>query len=104
MKSKTSRSIIAILVAGFVVSAVAFDTRRTIQSPLHQPQLVRLYIFDCGILENIDTKRFGLNKEEVAVNRLSVPCFLVVHPKGTLIWDAGMVPDLAWKPTGNPVT
>jgi hypothetical protein len=30
--------------------------------------------------------------------------FLVVHPKGTLIWDTGAVPDGDWKPTGMAVT
>jgi len=33
-----------------------------------------------------------------------VACFLVTHPKGTLIWDTGAVPDTAWKPTGTAVT
>jgi glyoxylase-like metal-dependent hydrolase (beta-lactamase superfamily II) len=48
--------------------------------------------------------RFQLKKEEVATTDLSVACFLVEHPKGTLIWDTGAVPDHAWKPTGGPVT
>jgi glyoxylase-like metal-dependent hydrolase (beta-lactamase superfamily II) len=48
--------------------------------------------------------RFQLKKEEVATTDLSVACFLVEHPKGTLIWDVGAVPDAAWKPTGRPVT
>ena len=48
--------------------------------------------------------RFQLKKEEVAATDLSVACFLVVDPKGTLIWDTGAVPDAAWKPTGSPVT
>jgi glyoxylase-like metal-dependent hydrolase (beta-lactamase superfamily II) len=29
---------------------------------------------------------------------------LVAHPKGTLIWDTGAVPDSDWKPTGSAVT
>ncbi len=68
------------------------------------PRSVRLYVFDCGTLHIADTTRFGLKKEEVATPDLSVPCFLVTHPKGTLIWDTGAVPDAAWEPTGNPVT
>lgn len=47
--------------------------------------------------------RFQLKKEEVSTTDLSVACFLIVHPKGTLIWDTGAVPDSAWTPTGNPV-
>lgn len=70
------------------------------QSPLS----VRLYVIDCGTLHIADLGRFQLKKEEVATTDLSVACFLVVHPKGTLIWDTGAVPDAAWKPTGGPVT
>ena len=61
-------------------------------------------MFDCGTLHIADMGRFQLKKEEVATTDLSVACFLVVHPKGTLIWDTGAVPDDAWKPIGTPTT
>ncbi|HEX4562481.1 MAG TPA: MBL fold metallo-hydrolase, partial [Gemmatimonadales bacterium] len=64
------------------------------------PTPVRLYVLDCGTTEHLDPARFGL--EHVAVPRLADPCFLVVHPKGTLLWDAGVVADSAWKPNGEP--
>ncbi len=68
------------------------------------PVSVRLYVMDCGTLHIADMGRFQLKKEDVTTTDLSVACFLVVHPKGTMIWDTGAVPDAAWKPTGNPVT
>ena len=68
------------------------------------PGSVRLYVFDCGTLRNADMGRFQLKNEEVATTDMSVACFLVVHPAGTLIWDTGAVPDTSWKPTGRPVT
>jgi glyoxylase-like metal-dependent hydrolase (beta-lactamase superfamily II) len=61
-------------------------------------------VFDCGTIHVADTGLFGLKKEEVATSDLSVPCFFIVHPKGTLCWDAGAVPDADWTPTGAPVT
>ena len=64
--------------------------------------LVRLYVFDCGTLQ-ADVARFRLKREEVATSDLSVPCFLVAHPRGRLIWDPGAVPDADWKPTGGAV-
>jgi N-acyl homoserine lactone hydrolase len=67
------------------------------------PQSVRVYVFDCGTLEHMDPARFQLKKEEVGTDRISAPCFLVAHPKGTLMWDTGAVPDTAWKPAGKPV-
>ena len=68
------------------------------------PESVRLYVFDCGTLEGADMGRYRLKNEEVATTRMSVACFLVAHPKGTLMWDAGAIPDAAWKPTGAPLT
>jgi glyoxylase-like metal-dependent hydrolase (beta-lactamase superfamily II) len=68
------------------------------------PPSVRLYVFDCGTLHIADPERFRLKKEDLATTDMSVACFLVSHPKGTLIWDTGAVPDNAWTPTGNPTT
>jgi glyoxylase-like metal-dependent hydrolase (beta-lactamase superfamily II) len=30
---------------------------------------------------------------EVGETRMSVPCFLIAHPRGTLMWDLGVIPD-----------
>jgi len=68
------------------------------------PKALRLYIFDCGAYKNTDPSMFGFKKEEVAVLDMSVPCYLVVHPKGTLMWDAGVVPDGDFKADGSPVS
>ena len=58
--------------------------------------------FDCGKLDGGDPARFSLKREEMAVADMSVACFLVVHPKGTLMWDVGAVPDSAIKSPGTP--
>ena len=63
---------------------------------------ITLYVFDGGILES-DPSRYQLTKEDVGVTQLSVAAYLIVHPKGLLMWDAAAVPDSAWKPTGSPV-
>jgi glyoxylase-like metal-dependent hydrolase (beta-lactamase superfamily II) len=63
---------------------------------------VRLYVFDGGILES-DPGRYRLTKEDVGETRLSVACYLVVHPRGLLMWDTCAVPDAEWTPTGQPV-
>ncbi len=54
---------------------------------------VRLYVFDLGMLKIPDPKNFGFKKEELALTDLSVIGYLIVHPKGTLIWDTGVVLD-----------
>jgi glyoxylase-like metal-dependent hydrolase (beta-lactamase superfamily II) len=64
---------------------------------------LRMYVIDGGVLEVNDTSRFQLKKEELANTNLSVAAFLVVHPKGVLLWDAGAVADSSWTPTGSTV-
>ena len=66
------------------------------------PQTVRLYVLDGGTLES-DPARYRLTKEEVSAPQLSVTAFLIVHPKGTLMWDTGAIADDSWAPTGRPV-
>ena len=99
--------LIVACIAGFLSSFFTPDFEKH-RAPLRnissaQPA-IRLYVLDCGTLENMDTKRFGLQKEEVAINSMSVPCFLIVHPKGTLMWETGTVPDSSWQYNGAPFT
>jgi N-acyl homoserine lactone hydrolase len=65
------------------------------------PQSVRVYLFDCGKLDGGDPARFSLKREEMAVADMSVACYLVVHPKGALMWDVGAAPDGDIKPEGT---
>jgi len=46
---------------------------------------------------------YQLKREEVSNTDMSIACFLIAHPKGTLMWDVGAIPDSSWKPTGAPV-
>jgi N-acyl homoserine lactone hydrolase len=59
----------------------------------------RLYVLDCGTITNIYPEIFGLTREEVKNTTLAVMCFLIVNPKGTLLWDTGL-PD-RW--VGRPI-
>lgn len=64
----------------------------------------RLYVFDCGTLDVADLGRFRLTREEVVTDKLSVGCYLVEHPRGTLMWDTGAVPDMMVAREGPPAT
>jgi len=64
---------------------------------------LRLYVFDGGVLDS-DPGRYRLKNDEVKTTQLSIAAFLVVHPRGTLMWDAGAIADDSWTPTGAPVT
>ncbi len=62
------------------------------------PKSVRLYVLDCGRLAIDDPARLGFKKEQLKTVDLSMGCYLIAHPKGTLFWDTGAVPDSYLKP------
>jgi glyoxylase-like metal-dependent hydrolase (beta-lactamase superfamily II) len=83
-----------------VLSASLAAQRIAQSSPPPAPASVRLYVLDGGTLES-DPERYRLKKEEVATTQLAVTAFLVVHPRGTLLWDTGAIPDDSWTPDGR---
>ena len=97
MTGRIPRSLILLAAAVFAASYAAVA-----QVPKAQPPAsVRLYVFDCGRLDIPDTTPYQLKREEIATNVMSVPCFLVAHPKGSLMWDVGAVPDRMIPPGGS---
>ncbi len=68
------------------------------------PQAVRLYVFDNGVIKGIDPSSFQLKKEDIPTSDMVVASYLIVHPKGTLMWDTGAIPDSALNAEGTPVT
>ena len=80
--------------AAVLVGAVSAMPKAAVQSRPAQPNTVRMYVFDCGVLRIADPMPlFGLKKEEVGATDLSDAAYLIVHPRGTLMWEAGLVPD-----------
>ncbi|HEV3331200.1 MAG TPA: N-acyl homoserine lactonase family protein [Bryobacteraceae bacterium] len=60
---------------------------------------VRLYIFDCGHLKSGNPE--PLVKQGITTTDMSVAAYLIVHPRGTLLWDSGVIPDDLIKPAGT---
>jgi N-acyl homoserine lactone hydrolase len=65
------------------------------------PRSLRLYVFDCGKLRIGDPSVYGFTKDDLATTDMSVPCFLVAHPKGTLMWESGVLPDSVFTSAGS---
>jgi len=86
------------------VTALGLAPRAGAQGPPQPPATPRLYVFDCGSIKGLDPGMFHFKKEDLAGVDFVVPCYLVVHPKGTLMWDVGVIPDSAFKSDGAPVT
>jgi N-acyl homoserine lactone hydrolase len=68
------------------------------------PKSLRFYIFDCGTIHTTNVDSYAMKKEEVASTEMAIPCILVVHPKGALMWDNGDIPDRDFKPGGGAAT
>lgn len=58
----------------------------------------RLYVIDCGTLTYNRPEDYQLTREEVADTNMSVPCFLVIHPRGILLFDTGLSDRLVGRP------
>ena len=86
---RKSALVLLMLGVGTLLAAQAPATKAT------PPKTMRLYVFDCGML-NISGEgvaRYHVTPAEVGETRMPVPCFLVAHPRGTLMWDVGVIPD-----------
>ena len=65
---------------------------------------VRLYVFENGFIRGLDTMLFNLPREAVKEPDFVNSSYLIVHPRGTLQFDAGGIPDSEFKADGSPVT
>ena len=65
---------------------------------------LRLYVFENGFIRGLDTKLFNLAREEVKEPDFVNSSYLIVHPRGTLQFDSGGIPDSQLKGDGSPTT
>jgi N-acyl homoserine lactone hydrolase len=89
------------ILAALFLASVPLALAQTTPKP---PKTVRLYVFDCGSIKGLSPAMFNFKPEEVKATEMVVPCYLIVHPQGTMIWDTGVIADSAFKPGGGPVT
>ncbi len=78
------RRSLAAFVSLFVAASVQAQSN-AVTSP-------RVYVFDGGVLAS-ETARYRLTDADVEAVELSVASYLIVHPRGVLMWDAGAVAD-----------
>lgn len=90
--------ILFMVAAATVASAVpAAQRRATVTSP-------RIYVFDAGSIKGLDPKLFNFTRDELKEVDFVNVAYLIVHPKGTLMFDTGAVSDSHFKGDGAPVT
>ncbi len=69
------------------------------QAQEKSPTPIKLYAIDCGRTDVSNFAGFSDTSDyENKTATLANPCFLIVHPKGTLLWDTGLPDSLVNKP------
>lgn len=81
-----STLLLSVAFGAFGIAIVEAQARRSAAS-VAEP---RLYVLDGGVLAS-DPGRYDLRVEDVEVTELSIASFLILHPDGVLLWDAGAV-------------
>ena len=51
---------------------------------------LKLYVFNCGMLRFDSIESFSISDDETDIRNLIVPCYVVEHEKGRLLWDGGL--------------
>jgi glyoxylase-like metal-dependent hydrolase (beta-lactamase superfamily II) len=86
--------VLAAVVGGWMAPPQAQTKPAAVKTP-------RLYIFDNGDLKGLDPKRFGFTREQLAEVDFVNRSYLIVHPRGTVMFDTGGIPDSAFPTDGS---
>jgi glyoxylase-like metal-dependent hydrolase (beta-lactamase superfamily II) len=67
------------------------------------PSSPRIYVLENGTISGLDPALFNFRREELQQVDFVNMAYLIVHPRGTLMFDAGAVPDSHFEGDGTPV-
>lgn len=83
--------------------AAALGSAADAQRSQSAPTSPRIYVFENGTINGLDPALFNFKREELKQVDFVNTAYLIVHPRGTLMFDAGAVPDSHFKGDGSPV-
>jgi N-acyl homoserine lactone hydrolase len=92
---------IAFTMAALAVAALTLTAASQRPNPVKS---LRLYVFENGSIRGLDPKLFNFTREELKEVDFRNTSYLIVHPKGTLMFEAGAVEDSHFKGDGTPVS
>jgi len=91
-------------IAVAAAAALALSLSLAAQTRFAQAPTFRLYVFENGFIRGLDTKLFNLARQDVKEPDFVNSSYLIVHPRGTLQFDSGGIPDSQLKGDGSPTT
>ncbi len=89
------RLLILFLSTGLIACQQQSDTAAEAPVAASEAAGPKLYVFDCGRIRLASVEAFNLKETDTDVREVSAPCYVVDHPKGQLLWDAGLPSELA---------
>jgi glyoxylase-like metal-dependent hydrolase (beta-lactamase superfamily II) len=99
-RMQTKKLQLAVIMALAVIVVGSF-----VQAQNQPVTAIKLYVFDCGTIGSMNPASYDLKPEEIKGSLDFVtPCYLVVHPRGTLMWDVGQIPDSSFPANGGTAT
>src|SRR5580765_5929736 len=87
-----------------LASVIAWPSAHAQSRKPTPPKSLRMYVLDCGKIMVANGDSMGFKPGELATSNMVTPCFLIVHPRGSMIWDTGEIPDSAFKSGVAPQT
>ena len=93
------KTLLGLVVASTVLAcSPSSETTSDLPSQTIEPERLKLYVFNCGDFQFPSVQAFGINDDETPVRELVVPCYIIDHPDGTLLWDGGLPSAVADQP------
>jgi N-acyl homoserine lactone hydrolase len=89
------------MAAGVLGVTLALTTQA--QNKPKPPATPRIYVFENGAIKGLDPALFNFKREELKEVDFTDVSYLIVHPRGTLMFDSGEIADAEFK-DGQPVT
>ena len=82
---KKTKSIVHVLMAAVIILGGCGD-----EPALPESAALKLYVFDCGMIRLPSLAGFSIADDETDVRDLIVPCYVIEHENGRLLWDGGL--------------
>ena len=94
------RNVVALTAFAAITALTAVLWLTPARTKTAQAASPRIYIFENGFIRGLDTKLFNLAREDVKEPDFVNTSYLIVHPRGTLQFEAGGIPDSLFKGDG----